>query len=216
MIRKAIRTIALQYRSRGLLHTLLMNVAQLAAFARAFFYKLLYLGSIRASLFAMQGGSTIEIFHKRAKLHVGRFVFLRKNISIRIDDEGQLRLGDHVFVNDNCTINCALNITIGDYTKIAPNVCINDHDHNFRGAEGGHLLKGSVVIGNNVWIGAGSIILRGTQIGDNAVIAAGSIVKGIVPPDTLFLNKREKQFSAIRQGPVDEFVHGMAKGAEAI
>lgn len=197
-------------------HAILMNAVQLFAFARGLIFKLLYLRSIAGSMFAMQGGSTIEIFNRRAKLSVGRFVFLRKNISIRIDDEGQLRLGHHAFINDNCTINCALEITIGDYAKIAPNVCINDHDHNYRGTADGHLLKGPVHIGNHVWIGAGSIILRGTHIGDNAVIAAGSIVKGNIPADTLYLNKREKQFSPILQERQDSFARGTAKGVGAI
>jgi acetyltransferase-like isoleucine patch superfamily enzyme len=39
----------------------------------------------------------------------------------------------------------------------------------------------SIVIGNNVWIGAGAIILPGTTIGDGAVIAAGTVVKGRIP-----------------------------------
>ena len=38
-----------------------------------------------------------------------------------------------------------------------------------------------ITIGNNVWIGAGAIILAGTTIGDNTVIGAGSVVKGDIP-----------------------------------
>lgn len=47
-----------------------------------------------------------------------------------------------------------------------------------------------VEIGNNVWIAANAIILRGTKIGDNVVISAGSIVKGVVPSNTVFVQKR--------------------------
>ena len=53
------------------------------------------------------------------------------------------------------------------------------------------MLKGDIIIGKNVWIGANTVILRGTTIGDNAVIAAGSVLKGDVAPNTVFLNKRE-------------------------
>ena len=53
------------------------------------------------------------------------------------------------------------------------------------------MLKGDIIIGRNVWIGANTVILRGTTIGDNAVIAAGSVLKGDVAPNTVFLNKRE-------------------------
>ncbi|WP_312886635.1 acyltransferase [Paenibacillus foliorum] len=84
-------------------------------------------------------------------------------------------------------------ISIGRNTKIAPNVCINDHDHNYKNTTDGHLIMGEVIIGENVWIGSNVVVLRDTVIGDNAVIAAGSVVKGNVPANTLFLNKRENK-----------------------
>jgi acetyltransferase-like isoleucine patch superfamily enzyme len=42
--------------------------------------------------------------------------------------------------------------------------------------------KGPVIIGNDVWVGYGSIILSGVKIGDGAIIGAGSIVTQDVPP----------------------------------
>jgi virginiamycin A acetyltransferase len=42
--------------------------------------------------------------------------------------------------------------------------------------------KGSVIIGNDVWVGAGAIILSGVNIGDGAIVAAGSVVTKDVPP----------------------------------
>ena len=44
----------------------------------------------------------------------------------------------------------------------------------------------SITIGNNVWIGGGSIIYPGVTIGNNSVIAAGSVVIKDVGPDCLF------------------------------
>lgn len=55
-------------------------------------------------------------------------------------------------------------------------------------------MRGSVSIGNNVWIGANTVILRDSIIGDNAVIAAGSVVKGNIPPNTVYYLKREENF----------------------
>ena len=48
----------------------------------------------------------------------------------------------------------------------------------------------SIEIGSNVWIGANSVILKGSRIGDNVVVAAGSIVKGEVPSGTVLIQKR--------------------------
>ena len=49
-----------------------------------------------------------------------------------------------------------------------------------------------VTIGKNVWIGAGTIILKGSAIEDNCIIAAGSVVKGIIPEGSVFMQKRER------------------------
>lgn len=65
------------------------------------------------------------------------------------------------------------------------------------GVKAMHFKTSPIVIGNNVWIAANSIILRGSNIGDNAVIAAGSIVKGTVPANTLYLQKKSKELIEI-------------------
>ncbi|SEC07609.1 acyltransferase [Paenibacillus sp. GP183] len=194
ILKKIVTTLISECRSRGSYYTAVMNISHAIGILRGFLNKLLYFKSIKSSIFSLQANSRIEVFSKHAKIEIGKFVFIRKNVSIRVDDDGELQIADKVFINDNCTINCASRISIGRNTKIAPNVCINDHDHNYKNADKGHLVKGEVVIGENVWIGSNAVILRDTFIGDNAVIAAGSVVKGNVPANTLFINKREKSY----------------------
>lgn len=66
-------------------------------------------------------------------------------------------------------------IFIGDYSIIAPNVCIAGYNHNlydFRETE----VKGSIRIGNYSWLGANSVVLPGIVLGDHTIIAAGSVV----------------------------------------
>lgn len=191
MFSKILKVLKSESKQRGLYYSFIMNLSQLVGMMRALFYKVIYFKNINSSVFVMQSKSRIDVFSKKSKINIGKFVFIRKNTTIRIDDESTLDIGDHVFMNDNCNINCANKISIGSYTKIAPNVSINDHDHNYKGVEGGNLIKGEVIIGKNVWIGSNSVILRGTVIEDNAVVAAGSVVKGHIPKDSLFLNKRE-------------------------
>lgn len=191
MFSKILKVLKSESKQRGLYYSFIMNLSQLVGMMRALFYKVIYFKNINSSVFVMQSKSRIDVFSKKSKINIGKFVFIRKNTTIRIDDESTLDIGDHVFMNDNCNINCANKISIGSYTKIAPNVSINDHDHNYKGVEGGNLIKGEVIIGKNVWIGSNSVILRGTVIEDNAVVAAGSVVKGHVPKDSLFLNKRD-------------------------
>jgi acetyltransferase-like isoleucine patch superfamily enzyme len=76
-------------------------------------------------------------------------------------------------------------IAVGSDCMIGPFCYITDHDH---GADPHSLIRSqplvgkAVRIGNNVWVGAGVIILKGVNIGDNAVIGAGSVVTKSVDP----------------------------------
>lgn len=84
------------------------------------------------------------------------------------------------------------NRTVGIY--------IYDHDHEYSRQNGvvpDKFKKSSVVIGKNVWIGANTIILRGTKIGDNSVVAAGSVIKGVYGSNLVIYNKREINIKTI-------------------
>lgn len=86
------------------------------------------------------------------------------------------------FMNSGCVIDCKKSISIGKNACIAREVLIRDYDpHIIVGSESSAEIK----IGDNVWIGARSMILKGVTIGDGAVIAAGAVVTHDVPPHTL-------------------------------
>lgn len=80
-------------------------------------------------------------------------------------------------------------ITIGDNVSITADVSILTHDFCssvFRQKYHDYLPgRSKVVVGNNVYIGQKTIILRGVTIGDNVIIAAGSIVTKDVPSDSV-------------------------------
>ena len=78
-----------------------------------------------------------------------------------------------------CFFRIRYGLKIGDKTVIAPGVRIIDqrHENIFPGKE--------IVIGENVWIGYDSTILKGVNIGDGAIVAAGSIVTKDVKSNTL-------------------------------
>ncbi|WP_199611166.1 sugar O-acetyltransferase [Flocculibacter collagenilyticus] len=100
----------------------------------------------------------------------------------------KIQIGDRVFININCTVLDAGNVTIGDDCLIGPNVQIMAVEHGVEPQA--RLLKHNyakdVKIGANVWIAAGVIILPGVTIGDNSVIGAGSVVTKLVPDNSLF------------------------------
>ena len=76
-------------------------------------------------------------------------------------------------------------ILIGNNCLITHGVKILSHDGAMRLIDSSDNGNGIVRIGNNVFVGVNSIILRNITIGDNVVIAAGSVVNKDVPSNTL-------------------------------
>lgn len=113
------------------------------------------------------------------------------------DYGNNIYFGNNCEVNMNCTFLDDNKIVIGDNALIAPNVQIYTafHPTNARERFGEPKPDGSfafcktrtapVIIGNNVWIGGGVIILPGVTIGDNVVIGAGSVVTKDIPDDVI-------------------------------
>jgi acetyltransferase-like isoleucine patch superfamily enzyme len=135
---------------------------------------------------------------KNGKITIGKGLHTREGCSI--SSSASLLIGDNVFFNRNCIIACRSDIKIGNGCAFGPNVCVYDHDHRF-GEEGmvsGEYNYGSVIIGNNCWIGAGAIILKGTTIGNNCVIGAGAIVKGNVPDNSLAFSENNLKIKVLR------------------
>lgn len=87
-------------------------------------------------------------------------------------------LGEGVYLNFNCIVLDVMPVHIGAGTLIGPNVQIltADHPRDAQERAAGLEFGRSVVIGRNVWIGAGAIILPGVTVGDDAIIGAGSVV----------------------------------------
>lgn len=94
-----------------------------------------------------------------------------------------ITLGAGVFLNFNCVILDVVEVTIGRDTQIAPGVQIltADHPRDPEARRSGLEFGRPVRIGQNVWIGAGALILPGVTIGDDALIGAGSVVTRDVP-----------------------------------
>jgi len=94
-----------------------------------------------------------------------------------------IRLGKGVFLNFNCVILDVCEVEIGDQTQVGPGVQILTADHPRDPVEraAGVEFGKPIVIGRNVWIGGGAILLPGVTIGDDAIIGAASVVTRDVP-----------------------------------
>ncbi len=111
--------------------------------------------------------------------------------SIIVHKGAKLRIGGNVRIS-NSTIQCSRSISIGSYTMIGGSCKIWDTDfHSIdpeirKNTPNNGALSGPVEIGENVFVGGFSIILKGVKIGDNAVVASGSVVSKSIPPGEIW------------------------------
>ena len=105
----------------------------------------------------------------------------------RIMPDPKVIIGERFYCNVGTHI-CG-DVKIGDDVLIGPKVIVWSKDHKHGSLEipinrQGH-LKSKISIGNDVWIGAGAIILKGVEIGDHSIVAAGSVVTKYIPENAI-------------------------------
>ena len=92
---------------------------------------------------------------------------------VQINYGSHLFIGENFFANFNLTVMDDARVYIGDNVAIGPNVSILATNH--------PLIAADIHIGNNVWIACNTVIIDGVRIGDNVVIGAGSVVTKDIP-----------------------------------
>lgn len=98
-----------------------------------------------------------------------------------------VHFGKNVYANFNLTLVDDSHIYIGDYTMIGPNVTIATAGHPLLPElrEKGYQYNKQIHIGRNCWLGAGVVVVPGITIGDNVVVGAGSIVTRDLPSNVV-------------------------------
>lgn len=127
-------------------------------------------------------------------IHIGNNFSTRSYVKL-LADGGNIKIGSNVFMNNNCSINCMGNISIGDDCLFGESVKLYDHNHNFadlnkRISEQGFDI-GFITIGNNCWFGSNVTVLNNVTIGDNVVIGANSLIYKSVPSNTIVMMRSE-------------------------
>ena len=135
----------------------------------------------------LQSGSTLSLgAGVRARTPNGGKIFLGGGVAIARGTEllasgGEIDVGEGTFVGPWSNLVARKRISVGRNCLIAERVTIRDQDHNIRGSQGITILDSgfrvaAIAIGDDVWIGAGAVVLRGVSVGNGAVIAANAVV----------------------------------------
>ena len=117
--------------------------------------------------------------------HVGKDLYIE--LPFRASWGYNIYWGDDCYANFNLTVVDDVEVRIGDNVLFAPNVTVTTTGHAIEPELRRRSAQFSlpIVIENNVWIGANSVILPGVHIGENSVIGAGSVVSRDIPANVV-------------------------------
>jgi maltose O-acetyltransferase len=114
--------------------------------------------------------------------------------------QGNISIGKNCFFNRGCSLVAFNRINIGNYCIFGPNVSIYDHNHRYTDntyiRKQGYEIR-EVEIGNDVWIGANTVITAGAKIGEHVVIGANSVVTKDIPSNSLAAGSPAKVIRSI-------------------
>jgi acetyltransferase-like isoleucine patch superfamily enzyme len=148
--------------------------------SNVFFGKNIFLGD-RVLLFQAKNGG---------ELRLGDRVAILRDTILETGEGGSITIGKESYIHPRCQINAYLEaINIGERVMIAANSAFYTHNHGT--APGEPIIsqpltsRGPIIIGDDVWIGTGVIVLGGISIGEGSVIGAGSLVTRNIPANSI-------------------------------
>lgn len=148
-------------------------------------------------LFILTGKIFKDLFQLLAYYCVNHSIGMREaqigkntniHASVILRQPKNIIIGNHCLINHNNVLQAGkvnAKIIIGDYVHTGANVMIIAFNHGFDSISIPTIKQdyydATIEIGDDVWIGGGSIILAGVKIGKGAIIAAGAVVNKDVP-----------------------------------
>ena len=129
--------------------------------------------------------------NKREELIKKLFGKTGKNITVQSNfqcDYGyNIQVGENFYMNHNCVILDGAKVEFGNNVFIAPNCGFYTAGHpiDYKMRNKGLEYAKPIRVGNNVWFGGNVVVLPGVTIGDNVVIGAGSIVNKDIPSNVV-------------------------------
>jgi len=139
--------------------------------------------------------------HPSARIQIGSQVAISNTLaenpagishrSVLVATEGaHLKIGNHVGMS-GVVLYCTQEIVIDDYVNLGVGVKVYDTDFHpvdaqaRRSKDATKTKSGAIHIGQDAWVGADAMILKGVTIGARAIVAAGAIVTRDVPADSV-------------------------------
>ncbi|MEI8233749.1 MAG: acyltransferase [Verrucomicrobiota bacterium] len=140
-----------------------------------------------------------EQIQVKGRCHVGHYSILTVRSTKDTGDQPLLILENNIYIGDQVNLRATGGaISIGNDVMIADHVSIVASNHGTKLGQPMDLQdwqRGDVLIEEDVWIGAGAVVLPGSTVRRGAVIAAGAVVRGEVPCNAIYGGIPARQIS---------------------
>jgi serine acetyltransferase len=134
----------------------------------------------------------IEIPRNYQDIEIAAGTALDRGVVLLCSGDGpssiKMRIGPCTYINRNTMLDATHSLEIGSRCAIGPGCYLTDHDHGLDPSLpplGQPMLSAPTRLGDEVWLGANVIVLKGVTIGARAVVGAGSVVTKDIPADAV-------------------------------
>jgi acetyltransferase-like isoleucine patch superfamily enzyme len=123
------------------------------------------------------------------RIRIGPEACIREGTELKVD--GLLEIGPRSLIGAWSVLSVLERLSIGADCLLAERVSIRDHDHRFDDphrpvSEQGYRVQ-AVTVGDNVWIGANVVLMKGVTLGDGCVVGANAVVTRSFGPGTVLV-----------------------------
>lgn len=140
--------------------------------------------------------------------------------NVRFDYGYNISVGKNFYANYDCILLDVCPITIGDNCMFAPNVRLFTATHPLHPVKrnSGLELGAPIVIGDNVWIGGAATIVPGVRLGNNVVVGAGSVVTKSFPDNVVIAGNPARVIKTIDLNETESVdpLHGLRQEIDQI
>lgn len=106
-----------------------------------------------------------------------------------MDSSNPAVIGSKNYFGMGCRIVLRAAFQMGDGNLVADNVSIYDHNHDYKGCNGGFVSK-AIEIGNNCWLATNVVVTAGSKIENRVIVGANSVVGGKLELNSLYVAPR--------------------------
>lgn len=145
---------------------------------------------IHLKRFNVNIGTNVRFIGQIFNIHVGKNVNIYPGVIFEFDENAKLVIGDNCLFSYGVIISCKKSISIGQDVQVGEYTSIRDSTHSYKDhsipMKYAKDLSSEIIIGDNVWIGRGCIIMPGTIIEEGVVVGANSVVKGLLERNKIY------------------------------